>query len=51
MEKELRNDRNGLVTIEAACSAYCATCDTQECGGSGECNWVEKFRKNLTKEK
>ena len=40
-----------LVTIDAACSAYCATCDTQECGGSGECNWVEQFRKNLMKEK
>ena len=43
--------RKGLVSVDDACVAYCHTCDTQECGGSGECHWVEKFRKNLTKEK
>ena len=35
--------------IEKACDAYCAICDTKECGGTGECIWVEKFRKRLMK--
>ena len=33
--------------IERACSAYCEICDTKECGGTGECSWVERFRKQL----
>jgi hypothetical protein len=36
--------------IEAACDAYCAVCDTQECGGCDECSWVIKFRRQLIKE-
>ena len=35
--------------IEKACDAYCKVCDTKECGGTGECLWVEKFRKRLIK--
>ena len=35
--------------IERACDAYCAICDTKECGDTGECLWVEKFRKRLMK--
>ena len=35
--------------IEKACDAYCAICDTKECGDTGECLWVEKFRKRLMK--
>lgn len=35
--------------IEKACDAYCAICDTKECGGTGECIWVENFRKRLMK--
>ena len=35
--------------IEKACDAYCRLCDTKECGDTGECSWVEKFRKLLTK--
>jgi len=33
--------------IEKACDAYCRLCDTKECGDTGECEWVEKFRKRL----
>lgn len=33
--------------IEKACDAYCRLCDTKECGDTGECVWVEKFRKHL----
>ena len=33
--------------IEKACDAYCKICDTKECGGTGECDWVGKFRKCL----
>lgn len=33
--------------IEKACDAYCRLCDTKECGDTGECDWVEKFRKRL----
>lgn len=35
--------------IEKACDAYCRLCDTKECGDTGECDWVEKFRKRLMK--
>ena len=35
--------------IEKACDAYCRLCDTKECGETGECCWVEKFRKQLKK--
>ena len=35
--------------IDEACVAYCAVCDTKECGGTGECGWVAKFRKQLAK--
>ena len=35
--------------IEKACDAYCRLCDTKECCGTGECEWVEKFRKRLMK--
>lgn len=35
--------------IEKACDAYCRLCDTKECGDTGECVWVEKFRKRLMK--
>ena len=35
--------------IEKACDAYCRLCDTKECGDTGECDWVEKFRKRLKK--
>jgi len=35
--------------IEKACDAYCRLCDTKECGDTGECIWVEKFRKRLMK--
>jgi hypothetical protein len=35
--------------IEKACDAYCAICDTKECGDTGECEWVKKFRKRLIK--
>ena len=35
--------------IEKVCDAYCAICDTKECGDTGECLWVEKFRKRLMK--
>jgi hypothetical protein len=34
--------------IDAACTAFCKVCDTQECGGTFECNWVAKFRKKVT---
>lgn len=33
--------------IDKACDAYCRLCDTKECGDTGECEWVEKFRKRL----
>lgn len=33
--------------IEKAFDAYCRLCDTKECGDTGECEWVEKFRKRL----
>jgi hypothetical protein len=33
--------------IEKACDSYCKLCDTKECGDTGECDWVEKFRKRL----
>lgn len=33
--------------IDKACDAYCRLCDTKECGDTGECVWVEKFRKRL----
>lgn len=33
--------------IDKACDAYCKLCDTKECGDTGECEWVEKFRKRL----
>lgn len=33
--------------IEKACDAYCRLCDTKECGDTGECEWVEKFRKRI----
>lgn len=35
--------------IEKACDAYCKMCDTKECGDTGECEWVLKFRKRLIK--
>ena len=36
--------------IEVACDAYCAVCDTQECGESCvECHWVKKFRTEMYK--
>ena len=35
--------------IEKACDAYCAICDTKECGGCAECSWVIKFRRQLEK--
>jgi hypothetical protein len=35
--------------VEKACDAYCRLCDTKECCGTGECEWVEKFRKRLMK--
>lgn len=35
--------------IEKACNAYCRICDTQECYNEGNCNWVEKFRKEIKK--
>ena len=35
--------------IEKACDAYCRLCDTKECSDTGECIWVEKFRKHLMK--
>ncbi len=35
--------------IEKACDAYCRLCDTKECGDTGECILVEKFRKRLIK--
>jgi hypothetical protein len=36
--------------IDEACIAYCKVCDTQECGGTGECDWVAKFRAQLVKQ-
>jgi len=36
--------------IDEACIAYCKVCDTQECGGTGECDWVAKFRAQLAKQ-
>ena len=36
--------------IDEACIAYCKVCDTQECGGTGECGWVAKFRNQLAKQ-
>lgn len=36
--------------IDKACTAYCKVCDTQECDGSYECDWVAKFRRRLKKE-
>jgi hypothetical protein len=36
--------------IEKACDVYCRLCDTKECGDTGECCWVEKFRKRLMKQ-
>ena len=36
--------------IDEACVAFCKVCDTQECCGTGECPWVEKFRKQLAKQ-
>lgn len=37
--------------IEAACDAYCAVCDTKECGECDvECDWVLKFRRKLVKQ-
>lgn len=41
--------QKGLVNIDKACDAYCRLCDTKECGDTGECVWVEKFRKRLMK--
>lgn len=40
--------------IEVACEAYCKCCDTKDCEDLGEfndfnCDWVLKFRKELTK--
>lgn len=35
--------------VEKACDVYCRLCDTKECGNTGECDWVEKFRKRLMK--
>lgn len=35
--------------VEKACDAYCRMCDTKECGDTGECLWVETFRKRLMK--
>ena len=40
-------ERADKTMIEKACSAYCEICDTKECGGTGECSWVERFRKQL----
>ena len=37
------------VFIEKACDANCRLCDTKECGDTGECDWIEKFRKCLMK--
>lgn len=36
--------------IDKACDAYCRLCDTKECGDTGECEWVEKFRKRLMRQ-
>ena len=36
--------------IQKACSAYCKCCDTQECEGTFECDWVSKFEKRLKSE-
>ena len=36
-------------SIEKACDAYCKVCDTKECEGIGECDWVKRFRKHLKK--
>lgn len=38
------------VFIGKACVAYCKVCDTQECDGTYECDWVAKFRRRLKKE-
>lgn len=35
--------------IDKACNAYCRLCDTKECNDTGECNWIEKFKKLLMK--
>lgn len=43
VEEYIRKD----AFIEKACDAYCRLCDTKECGDTGECEWVEKFRKRL----
>lgn len=43
------NDIDKDAFIEKACDAYCAICETKECGDYGECIWVEKFRKRLMK--
>ena len=37
-------------SIEKACDAYCKLCDTKECGGTGECDWVKRFREYLIKD-
>ena len=50
-----RSDNRGVeyirtdTFIEKACDVYCRLCDTKECGDTGECCWVEKFRKLLMK--
>ena len=36
--------------IEKACTAYCKCCATQECEGSFECDWVDRFRNKLKRE-
>lgn len=39
-------------SIEKACEAYCKVCDTKECEelqefNTYDCDWVQKFRKQL----
>lgn len=37
--------------VDEACAAYCKVCDTKECGGTGECCWITKFKQALEEEK
>lgn len=37
--------------VDEACAAYCKVCDTKECGGTGECCWIAKFKQALEEEK
>lgn len=36
-------------SITIACDVYCDLCDTKECEGSYECNWVKRFKRMLEK--